>query len=287
MNTHTYLQGILLPISTYMHFCKVFLLPISTYMRIQGIFATYIYMYLHTCVFARYFCYLYQHACIFKVFLLPISTYMRIQGIFATYIYIHAFLQGIFATYIYIHAFLQGIFATYINIHAYSKYFCYLYLLHFGWHFFAICSHFIRIYVHTWESISCYTHICIYLKSNFMLHIHRKGTIFYYPFIFWKAISCHMLPFWEEFSCHFQHICILAKHLAIYPIYVRLIYLLLPTLWPTFPHHLGTKNPQGAAFIKCWPKRGTLPTCAHSHALLHSKTKAWVSRPKHIFEHLS
>ena len=75
-----------------------------------------------------------------------------------------------------------------------------------------------------------------------MLHIHWKGNNFYYSFIFCKTISCHTLLFWEAFSCHFQHVCILAKHLATYPIHIRFICLLLPTLWPTFPHHLGAKN---------------------------------------------
>ena len=110
--------------------------------------------------------------------------------------------------------------------------------------FFATCSHFIHIYTHLRVNFSCYifTQICIYLKSNSMLHIHWKGNNFYYSSTFWKTISCHMLLFWEAFSCHFQHICILAKYLATYPICIRFICLLLPTLWPTFPHHLSAKN---------------------------------------------
>ena len=45
---------------------------------------------------------------------------------------------------------------------------------------FAICLHFIHIYVHTLErkiySIHIFTHIYIHLKNNFMLHIHWKSN---------------------------------------------------------------------------------------------------------------
>ena len=45
---------------------------------------------------------------------------------------------------------------------------------------FAICLHFIHIYVHTLErqlhAIYIFTHIYIHLKNNFMLHIHWKSN---------------------------------------------------------------------------------------------------------------
>ena len=88
---------------------------------------------------------------------------------------------------------------------------------------FAICSHFIRIYVHTLErqlhAIYIFTHIYIHSKSNFMLHIHWKSNFCTTYSYFLKTISYHMFLFGEAFLCHTQHIYTFAKHLATYSIY--------------------------------------------------------------------
>jgi len=92
---------------------------------------------------------------------------------------------------------------------------------------FAICSHFIHIYVHTlerqlhavyshiftfiWKAISCCTFIG---KAIFVLLIH----------IFERQFHAICSYFWEAFSCCIQHICTFAKHLATYSTYVRFIW---------------------------------------------------------------
>ena len=102
---HTYLQGILLPISTYIHICKAFLLPISTYIHICKAFCylsqhTYIfarhfcYLSKHTGILARHFCYLSKHTCILaRHFCYLSKRNMHIGKAFATYLH---HLNGIF-----------------------------------------------------------------------------------------------------------------------------------------------------------------------------------------------
>ena len=68
MNIHTYLQGILLPISTYMHF-------------FQSIFATYINIH----AYSRYFCCLYLHTCIFARYFFATYIYSILGGILFGY----------------------------------------------------------------------------------------------------------------------------------------------------------------------------------------------------------
>ena len=130
-----------------------------------------------------------------------------------------------------------------------ARYFCYLYLLHFGWHLLYVHILF-HICTHTRESISCYvfTHNCIYWKSNLTLHIHGKGKKkFHYSFIFWKQF--HAMH--SHFEGHFCAICTLAKPLATYPTCMLCstsVCLLLPTLYThihgkqTLSHNLGAKK---------------------------------------------
>ena len=111
-------------------------------------------------------------------------------------------------------------------------------------------------------SFTSYSYIYGHLRANFMLytylnsfekqlHIHGKGRNFYYSFIFWKAISRHMLPFKKHFR-------------AIFSTHAYWQNTLLPTqytysLSTSVSHHLGTKKPSWCSAYQMLAQRGAPP----------------------------
>ena len=157
-------------------------------------------------------------------------------------------------------------FATYIYIHAYSRYFAAYINIHFGWHFFAIsftfysyiCTHLSVNLI--WKAISCYTFMG--KEELFLLLIHILKSLFmpYAPIL--RSI-------FVPFSAH-MHI---SKALGYLP-NTRTLYLPLATYSTT---NISTssrrKETLRCSLHQLLAKGGTLPICAHFHALLHSKSK--------------
>jgi len=187
---------------------------------------------------------------------------------------IHTYLQGILlpiSTYMH---FFQSIFATYINIHAYSRYFCCLYLhtCIFARYFFATYIYSILGGILFCYMFTFYSHIYTHLRVNFMLHIHTHLHLFEKQF---HAICSH---FEKHFRAIFNNM-----HIGKALDYLSHMYASFERCLPLATYSNINKYMVNNIFTSSRHKESMVqpsPTCSHFHDFLHSKTKAWVPRPK-------